>query len=70
MASSRRREENREAKKKQDRRASRDPFAHLSDDRDDAESGDPWFLAPDDEPELHVETGISSNLSEDDLETH
>jgi hypothetical protein len=70
MALSRRREKDQEAKKKQDRRASRDPFAHLEDDRTDAESGDPWFLGPDDGPELHVETGISSNLSEDDLETH
>lgn len=70
MALSRRKDKNAEAKKKQDRKASRDPFAHLRDDRTTAEDGDPWFLGPDDGPELHVETGISSNLSEDDLETH
>jgi hypothetical protein len=45
----------------------RDPFAHLADERKAAES-DAWFLQPDDGPELDVETGISSNLSEDDLE--
>lgn len=46
---------------------SRDPFAHLADEREAAES-EAWFLQPDDAPELEVETGISSNLSEDDLE--
>jgi hypothetical protein len=45
----------------------RDPFAHLADERRAAES-DAWFLQPDDEPELDVEAGVSSNLSEDDLE--
>jgi hypothetical protein len=44
----------------------RDPFAHLADEREAAES-EAWFLQPDDGPELEVETGISSNLSEDDL---
>jgi hypothetical protein len=44
----------------------RDPFAHLADEREEAES-EAWFLQPDDGPELDVETGISSNLSEDDL---
>lgn len=46
----------------------RDPFAHLADDRREAEAGSPWFLDPDDEPALDVEAGISSNLSDDDLE--
>lgn len=47
---------------------SRDPFGHLADDRRAAESGEqPWFMGPDDGPELHVETGISSNLGSDDL---
>jgi hypothetical protein len=45
---------------------SRDPFEHLADERRAAES-DAWFLHPDDGPELQVETGISSNLSDDDL---
>jgi hypothetical protein len=47
---------------------SRDPFEHLADERRAAES-DAWFLGPDDGPELQVETGISSNLSGDDLES-
>jgi hypothetical protein len=46
--------------------ARRDPFAHLADERREAES-DVWFLQPDDGPELEVEAGISSNLDEDDL---
>jgi hypothetical protein len=45
----------------------RDPFAHLAEDRRAAEAGSPWFLAPDEGPALQVETGISSNLSADDL---
>lgn len=45
----------------------RDPFEHLADERAAAES-DAWFLEPDDGPELDVETGISSNLSDDDLD--
>jgi hypothetical protein len=44
----------------------RDPFAHLADERQAAES-EAWFLEPDDGPELDVEAGISSNLDEDDL---
>jgi hypothetical protein len=48
-------------------RKGRDPFEHLADERDAAESS-PWFLEPDEGPELDVQTGISSNLSEDDLE--
>jgi hypothetical protein len=47
---------------------SRDPFAHLREERTKAEEEEPWFLAPDDGPELQIETGISSNLSEDGLE--
>jgi hypothetical protein len=66
MAFSRRKVQ--ETKEKQDKRNGRDPFAHLHDEREKAEE-EPWFLAPDDGPELHVETGISSNLSEDDLKT-
>lgn len=47
---------------------SRDPFEHLADERRAAESGDqPWFMGHDDGPEIHVETGISSNLARDDL---
>lgn len=45
----------------------RDPFDHLADERRAAESAEPWFLGTDDGPELDVETGISSNLNEDDL---
>ncbi|HLM28331.1 MAG TPA: hypothetical protein VK360_00285 [Acidimicrobiales bacterium] len=45
----------------------RDPFAHLAGERVDAESGSPWFLDPDDGPELDVEAGISSNLRDDDV---
>jgi hypothetical protein len=48
-------------------RKGRDPFEHLADERQAAESS-PWFLESDEGPELSVETGISSNLSEDDLE--
>jgi hypothetical protein len=44
----------------------RDPFVHLADERQVAERGT-WFLEPDDGPQLEVETGISSNLSEEDL---
>jgi hypothetical protein len=55
-------------RKDKDRRG-RDPFGHLHDERAKAESGDPWFLAPDDGPEIDVEAGVSSNLSEDDIES-
>jgi len=44
----------------------RDPFEHLADERRAAES-DAWFLAPDEGPELDVQAGVSSNLSDDDL---
>jgi hypothetical protein len=47
---------------------SRDPFDHLADERRAAES-DAWFLQPDDAPELDVQAGVSSNLSDDDLDT-
>lgn len=46
----------------------KDPFAHLQEERAKAEEEEPWFLAPDDGPELHIETGISSNLTPDDLQ--
>jgi hypothetical protein len=46
----------------------RDPFDHLADDRREAESGSPWFLGPDEGPELDIEAGISSNLSDEDLD--
>jgi hypothetical protein len=46
----------------------RDPFAHLADDREAAESGTPWFIGADTGPELEVEAGISSNLRDEDLE--
>jgi hypothetical protein len=49
---------------------SRDPFAHLREERIKAEEEEPWFLAPDDGPELQIETGISSNLTPDDLKDH
>jgi hypothetical protein len=55
-------------KKDPKRGRGRDPFGHLEDERSEAESGDPWFLGPDDGPELDIETGISSNLTKDDLE--
>jgi hypothetical protein len=45
----------------------RDPFVHLADERRAAES-ETWFLEPDEGPELDVQTGISSNLSKEDLE--
>ncbi|HEY3144037.1 MAG TPA: hypothetical protein VGJ86_23095 [Acidimicrobiales bacterium] len=71
MAFKRRKDPERKEKDKPDKRSGRsDPFAHLRDERAEAEDGDPWFLGPDEGPELHVETGISSNLSEDDLEQH
>ena len=43
-----------------------DPFVHLADERQAAEQGT-WFLEPDEGPPLEVETGISSNLSDEDL---
>ena len=46
----------------------RDPFAHLSGERHEAESGTPWFVGPDTAPDLDVEAGISSNLRDDDLD--
>jgi hypothetical protein len=45
----------------------RDPFVHLADERQAAEAGT-WFLEPDDGPPLDIETGISSNLSQEDLD--
>jgi len=48
-------------------RKGRDPFEHLADERRAAES-EAWFLEPDEGPELDVQTGISSNLSSDDLD--
>lgn len=50
------------------RGAPRDPFAHLSEERAKAEEGEPWFLASDDDnSELDVQAGISSNLKPEDL---
>ena len=46
---------------------SRDPFAHLRDERVEAESGDAWFIGEDDGPELDIETNRSSNLTVEDL---
>lgn len=46
----------------------RDPFDHLADERRAAEA-EAWFLQPDDGPELDVQAGVSSNLSDDDLDT-
>jgi hypothetical protein len=70
MAFSRRREKERKRERtdRPARRGSRDPFSHLHEERSEAEAGEPWFLGADDGPELHIETGISSNLTEDDLE--
>jgi hypothetical protein len=48
-------------------RKGRDPFDHLADERDAAEA-DAWFLQPDDAPDLEIETGVSSNLTGDDLD--
>jgi hypothetical protein len=53
--------------RKKTSRRGRDPFAHLADERRAAES-ETWFLEPDDGPELDVETGISSNLGDDDTD--
>ena len=64
MPFSRRKDRRRE----QGKADSRDPFAHLREERDKAEEEEPWFLAPDDGPELEIETGRSSNLTPDDLE--
>lgn len=55
-------------RKQREQEEQRDPFGHLADERRAAESGDPWFLAPDDGPELDVEAGISSNLRDEDLD--
>ena len=54
-------------RRKHDSSKSRDPFEHLADERRAAES-DAWFLEPDDGPELEVQAGVSSNLSDDDLD--
>lgn len=64
MPFSRRKDRSRE----QGKADSRDPFSHLREERAKAEEEEPWFLAPDDGPELEIETGISSNLTPDDLE--
>lgn len=45
----------------------RDPFVHLADERRAAEA-EAWFLQPDDAPPLDVEAGISSNITDDDIE--
>lgn len=45
----------------------RDPFDHLADERRRAESETPWFLEQDDGPELEVQAGISSNLTDADV---
>lgn len=45
----------------------RDPFSHLEGERQDAESGDPWYLT-ETTGELDVQAGISSNLRRDDLD--
>jgi hypothetical protein len=55
-------------RRKHDSAKSRDPFDHLADERSAAESGEPWFLGPDDGSELDVEAGISSNLRDEDLQ--
>jgi hypothetical protein len=44
----------------------RDPFAHLSADREEAESGTPWFMGDDGSPNLDIQAGISSNIADDD----
>lgn len=55
-------------RRKHDSSKSRDPFEHLADERHAAESGEPWFLSHDDEPDLDLEAGISSNLRDEDLD--
>jgi hypothetical protein len=55
-------------RRKRDGGRGRDPFEHLADERRAAESGQPWFMGPDEGPELVVEAGISSNLSDEDLD--
>jgi hypothetical protein len=54
-------------RKDRERRGGRDPFAHLRDERAEAEDGDPWFLSPDEGPDIDVQAGVSSNLRQDDL---
>lgn len=63
MAFSRRKDRRKDERKSD----SRDPFEHLREERTKAEEEEPWFLGPDDGPELEIETGISSNLTKDDL---
>ena len=58
----------RKQKQQQQQQEDRDPFGHLADARREAESGEPWFLGPDDGPELDVQAGISSNLRDEDID--
>jgi hypothetical protein len=51
-------------RKKEDR----DPFAHLEAERQEAESGTPWFLGTEGANDLDIQAGISSNLRDDDLD--
>jgi hypothetical protein len=55
-------------RKQKQQQEDRDPFGHLADARREAESGEPWFLGPDDGPELDVQAGISSNLRDEDVD--
>ena len=48
------------------RRKPKDDFRSLSTQRREQEDESPWFAEPDDGPELHVETGIGSNLRDED----
>jgi hypothetical protein len=51
-------------RKDRERKGGRDPFGHLRDERTRVENDEPWFLGPDDGPQLDIQAGISSNLEE------
>ena len=47
-------------------RRNKDDFKELSRRRRRQEDERPWFAEPDEGPELHVETGIGSDLRHDE----
>ncbi len=47
-------------------RRRKDAWRALSEERREVEDERPWFAEPDDGPELRVETGIGSNLRDED----
>lgn len=44
------------------KRKPKDDFKSLAKERRKSEDDQPWFVGDDDGPELHIETGIGSNL--------